>query len=83
MMRVDGTVMTARPEEMPAAARELEELGYDGVFTAETSHDPFLPITLAALETGEIRVVHHLDPGGLEVDQRRVDGALGGGTAHQ
>ena len=55
-MRVDGTVMTARPEEMPAAARELEELGYDGVFTAETSHDPFLPITLAALETERIEL---------------------------
>ena len=50
-MRVDGTVMTAKPEEMPAAARELEELGYDGVFTAETSHAPFLPSALAALET--------------------------------
>jgi len=56
MMRVDGTVMTARPEEMPAAARELEQLGYDGVFTAETSHDPFLPITLAALETERIEL---------------------------
>jgi probable F420-dependent oxidoreductase len=55
-MRVDGTVMTARPEEMPSAARELEELGYDGVFTAETSHDPFLPITLAALETERIEL---------------------------
>lgn len=55
-MRVDGTVMTARPEEMPAAARELEELGYDGVFTAETSHDPFLPITLAALDTERIEL---------------------------
>ena len=55
-MRVDGTVMTARPEEMPAAARELEELGYDGVFTAETSHDPFLPIALAALETERIEL---------------------------
>ena len=55
-MRVDGTVMTARPEEMPATARELEELGYDGVFTAETSHDPFLPITLAALETERIEL---------------------------
>ena len=55
MMRVDGTVMTAT-EEMPAAARELEELGYDGVFTAETSHDPFLPITLAALETERIEL---------------------------
>jgi probable F420-dependent oxidoreductase len=48
--------MTARPEEMPSAARELEELGYDGVFTAETSHDPFLPITLAALETERIEL---------------------------
>jgi probable F420-dependent oxidoreductase len=56
MMRVDGTVMTARPEELPAAARELEELGYDGVFTAETSHDPFLPIALAALETERIEL---------------------------
>jgi probable F420-dependent oxidoreductase len=56
MMRVDGTVMTARPEEMPAAARELEELGYDGVFTAETSHDPFLPIALAALKTERIEL---------------------------
>ncbi len=55
-MRVDGTVMTVRPEEMPAAARELEELGYDGVFTAETSHDPFLPIALAALETEHIEL---------------------------
>ena len=55
-MRVDGTVMTARPEEMPAAARELEEIGYDGCFTAETSHDPFLPVTLAALETERIEL---------------------------
>src|SRR5712692_9605327 len=55
-VRVDGTVMTASPEAMPAAARDLEELGYDGVFTAETSHDPFLPIVLAALETERIEL---------------------------
>jgi len=48
--------MTAKPEDMPAAARELEDLGYDGVFTAETSHDPFLPITLAALATDHIEL---------------------------
>jgi probable F420-dependent oxidoreductase len=53
---VDGTTMTAKPEDMPAEARELEQLGYDGVFTAETSHDPFLPITLAALETERIEL---------------------------
>jgi probable F420-dependent oxidoreductase len=55
-VRVDGTTMTAKPEDTPAAARELEQLGYDGVFTAETSHDPFLPITLAALETERIEL---------------------------
>ena len=27
---------------------ELEELGYDGLLTAETGHDAFLPIALAA-----------------------------------
>jgi probable F420-dependent oxidoreductase len=48
--------MTASPEAMPAAARDLEELGYDGAFTAETSHDPFLPIVLAALETERIEL---------------------------
>jgi probable F420-dependent oxidoreductase len=48
--------MTPRPEGAPAAARELEEIGYDGCFTAETSHDPFLPITLAALETDRIEL---------------------------
>ena len=31
-----------------AAARRAAELGYDGFFTAETSHDPFLPLVPAA-----------------------------------
>ena len=30
------------------AAREAADLGYDGFFTAETQHDPFLPLTHAA-----------------------------------
>ena len=32
-------------------AREAEEAGYDGIFTAETSHDPFLPLLVAAQVT--------------------------------
>jgi probable F420-dependent oxidoreductase len=55
-MKVDGVVMTPDPKAVPAAARELEELGYDGVFTAETSHDPFLPLLLAALETERLEL---------------------------
>ena len=30
-----------------AAAARQEEQGYDGVWTAETAHDPFLPLLLA------------------------------------
>lgn len=30
------------------SARRAESLGYDGFFTAETSHDPFLPLAIAA-----------------------------------
>ncbi len=35
-------------------ARRAEELGYDGVFSADTSHDPFLPLLLAAESTDHI-----------------------------
>ncbi|WP_179473162.1 LLM class F420-dependent oxidoreductase [Mycolicibacterium vinylchloridicum] len=38
------------------AARELERLGYDGCWTAEISHDPFLPLTLAAEHTTRIEL---------------------------
>jgi len=38
------------------AAREVERLGYDGCWTAEISHDPFLPLTLAAEHTTKIEL---------------------------
>ena len=31
--------------------RRLEEIGYDGAFTFEAKHDPFLPLVLAAEHT--------------------------------
>jgi probable F420-dependent oxidoreductase len=55
-MRIDGAVLTPDPRGVPQAARELEELGYDGILTAETSHDPFLPLMLAALDTERIEL---------------------------
>jgi probable F420-dependent oxidoreductase len=33
------------------AARELEELGFDGLYTAEGPHEPFFPLALAAEHT--------------------------------
>ena len=38
------------------AAKEHEAAGYDGFWTAETSHDPFLPLLLAAEHTEHIEL---------------------------
>ena len=35
---------------------ELEAAGYDGAFTFETAHDPFLPLTLGATRTTSLRL---------------------------
>ncbi len=37
-------------------ARELEDLGYDGLITAETASDPFLPLAIAAEHTSRIQL---------------------------
>jgi probable F420-dependent oxidoreductase len=41
---------------VPAAAAQLERDGYDGAWTAETNHDPFLPLALAAEHTSRLEV---------------------------
>jgi probable F420-dependent oxidoreductase len=38
------------------AARELEEQGYDGLWTAETNHDPFFPLLLASQTTERVEL---------------------------
>lgn len=40
-----------------AAGKQLEALGYDGAITAETAHDPFFPLLLAAQETQNIELI--------------------------
>ncbi|BBX17620.1 LLM class F420-dependent oxidoreductase [Mycolicibacterium duvalii] len=42
--------------QVPVAARALERRGYDGCWTAEINHDPFLPLTLAAEHTHSIEL---------------------------
>jgi probable F420-dependent oxidoreductase len=39
-----------------AAAVEAEDAGYSGIWTAETSHDPFFPLLLAAEHTERIEL---------------------------
>jgi probable F420-dependent oxidoreductase len=55
-MKVDTGVMAPSLGEIGPRARELEELGYDGLLTAETGHDAFLPIALAAEHTQRIEL---------------------------
>jgi probable F420-dependent oxidoreductase len=52
-MKIDGGI---RPSLRHAAAdaQKAEQAGYDAVWTAETSHDPFLPLLLAAEHTESI-----------------------------
>ena len=49
-MKIDGSIGFDL-HDVPANAREAEAAGYAGVWTAETSHDPFLPLLLAAEHT--------------------------------
>ena len=38
------------------SARAAEKAGYDGIWSAETSHDPFLPLALAAEHTDHLEL---------------------------
>jgi len=54
-MYVDGAV-GFDPSGVVESARRAEATGYDGVWTAETSHDPFLPLVLAAEHTTRLQL---------------------------
>jgi probable F420-dependent oxidoreductase len=54
-MKVDGGI-TFDLAGAAKAARETEAAGYDGIWTAETGHDPFLPLLVAAENTEDIEL---------------------------
>ena len=54
-MKVDGTVAFELDKTI-ASAQEAEAAGYDGIWTAETSHDPFFPLLLAAEHTERLEL---------------------------
>lgn len=55
-MKVDGGLTTSAITGIGGRARELEAIGYSGAWTAETNHDPFLPLAQAAATTSEIEL---------------------------
>jgi probable F420-dependent oxidoreductase len=54
-MDVDGGI-GFDPTGVVESARLAERVGYDGIWSAETSHDPFLPLALAAQTTERIKL---------------------------
>ncbi|MFN8542655.1 MAG: TIGR03617 family F420-dependent LLM class oxidoreductase [Candidatus Binatia bacterium] len=50
-MLIDSGMLNPDLREVAAHARESEELGYDGLWTAEAGHDPYCAATLAVTAT--------------------------------
>jgi probable F420-dependent oxidoreductase len=50
-MKIDTGLVTADLREVPRLAAHAEELGFEGLWTAEAGHDPYLPCAVAASAT--------------------------------
>jgi probable F420-dependent oxidoreductase len=55
VLKIDGGIPN-QLGKVAEAAGDLERDGYDGGWTAETSHDPFLPLLLAAEHTSRLQL---------------------------
>ncbi len=53
-MKFDATIMPPSLNNVPALAQAIEGFGFDGLWTAETAHNPFLPLALAATTTSRL-----------------------------
>lgn len=56
-MKLDAPLVAAGLADVPAAARAIEADGFDGAYTFEGPHDPFLPLVLAAEHTDRIELM--------------------------
>jgi hypothetical protein len=56
MMKIYTTAPLEDPREARTLYRDLEEIGYDGAFSVEAKHDPFLAAAVAAQHTEGIRL---------------------------
>jgi len=55
-VKVDGGLL-GDLRGVPARARALEEIGYDGALSAEIANDPFFPLLLAAEHTERLQLL--------------------------
>ena len=55
-MLFDATFIPPSLKRAGAIARAVEEMGFAGLWSVETAHNPFLPLTLAIAETQRIQL---------------------------
>lgn len=55
-MKFDVSLLVHDLGQMPALARFADELGFDGIWTFETSHEPYLPLVLAAEHSQRLNI---------------------------
>lgn len=53
-MDIGYSIVAATPPAFADLAPEIEAMGYDSVWTAETQHDPFISIAMAASRTSRL-----------------------------
>lgn len=55
-MKIDSALLTSDLGAVPQRARELEAMGFDGAFSFEGPHEPFMPLLLAAEHTTRLEI---------------------------
>ena len=55
-MKIDTTMVLDNPADAARLATELEAIGYDGIYSFEGQHDPFLPLALASQTTSTVQL---------------------------
>ena len=55
-MKIDTSFLPSTFDAAAKVARDAEAMGFDGLWSAETSHDPFFPLVVAARETERIHL---------------------------
>jgi probable F420-dependent oxidoreductase len=55
-MKFDVTLLSHNLNAMAQMAQTAESLGFDGLWTAETNHDPFFPLLLAAEHSQKLQL---------------------------
>ena len=56
-MKFDSGTMIQNPSEGGPVFKALEDAGFDGAYTWEGAHDPFLPLVSAATATTKIELL--------------------------